>query len=120
MSDKFQPGQRVRHPVKGLTGTVESVQHDQGQIHAPNESYTVRWDTDPMPERIVYPDEVEALDQPTGDQPTGDQPTGDQPTEPEQTQPIKGDPAGTTPQLPPGRRYTGKGPKPPYPIPEVD
>jgi hypothetical protein len=64
MADKFQTGQRVSHPAKRLKGVIESVQHDPRQVTAPNETYTVRWDGDPMAESTVYPKEIEVDDQP--------------------------------------------------------
>lgn len=62
MTNKFQPGQRVRHAAKGIVGIVESVQHDSGQVIAPNETYTVLWDGDSQPEKLIYPGELEADD----------------------------------------------------------
>ena len=98
MSKEFEERQRVRHRTRGLRGVVRSVDHNPGQTISPDVTYTVKWDDDPQPERQVRPGELAADDEPAGGM---------------------GDPAGTKPE-PRGRRYTSKGPKPPYPIPGVD
>ena len=118
MGDRFKAGQRVRSRKTEEVGTVigresppEGVQPITG-----TESYTVQWDAGPK-EPLVHPDELVLIEGGQG----GNEPKGHYRTigknrfwcEPKKT-------SGVQDEVPPGRRYDSKGPKPPHPQPGLD
>jgi len=62
MSDELQSGQRVRHRVRGWTGKVVRVDHDEAQVIAPNTTYSVQWDDGSLPEALLYPNELVVIE----------------------------------------------------------